>query len=130
MNDDLGGMTVQLVNLALDASSLRHLAIANNIANVDNQSYVPLKVNFEEQLAAVKESLMNKTDDSALSERLTNIKPLIEKDWTPGTDTTSTVKLDMEVVKMSQNVVHYQALLKGMASKMAVIRLAINEGRK
>jgi len=130
MNDALGGMTVQLVNLALDASSLRHMAIANNIANVSNQNYVPLKVNFEEQLATVKESLMNRTDDSTLSERLTNIKPLIEKDWTAGTDANSTVKLDMEVVKLAQNVVHYQALLKGMASKMAVIRLAINEGRK
>ena len=130
MIDDLAGTTVQLVSMALDASSLRHMAIANNIANVNSQDYGVLRVNFEEQLAAVKEDLLSRNDDSALAARLTNIRPFIEADSTPGSDNDPGVKLDMEMVKLAQNVVHYQALLKGLARKMAVIRLAINEGRK
>ena len=130
MIDDLAGTTVQLVSMALDASSLRHMAIANNIANVNSPDYGVLKVNFEEQLAAVKEDLLNRHDDGALAARLTGIKPFVEADSASTSDNNPGVKLDMEMVKLAQNVVHYQALLKGLANKMAVVRLAINEGRK
>ena len=36
---------VTLVRLALDAASLRHQAIANNIANVHSPGYEPLMAN-------------------------------------------------------------------------------------
>lgn len=130
MIDDLGGTTAKLVSLALDAASMRHMAIANNVANVNSRDYVPVKVNFEEQLAAVKNSLVNQTSETASSNQLLNIKPFIEADASVGNDGAAGVKLDVEMAKMAQNVIHYQALLKGMANKMSVIRLAINEGRK
>ena len=40
------------------------------------------------------------------------------------------VMLDMEMVKLSQNTLQYQALLKGLTHRGSLITTAINEGRK
>lgn len=131
MNDDLGGTTLQLVSLALDAASMRHMAIANNIANANSQNYTPLHVSFEDQLTAVEQDLLTGTDDGTLSARLADIRPSIEADDAiAGVDGNPGVKLDMEMARLARNVVQYQALLKGLSSEMAIIKLAVNEGRK
>jgi flagellar basal-body rod protein FlgB len=130
MIDDLGGVTAQLVRMSLDAASLRHMAIASNIANVNSQDYTPVKVNFEEQLEKLRGALLDRSDDESLSARLAAIQPRIEQNSAAGTSTDYRVSLDMEMVKLAQNVVHYQSLLKGLANKMAVIKLAVNEGRR
>ena len=130
MISDLGGTTIQLVSTALDAASLRHMVIANNVANVSSQNYTPLKVSFENQLAAVEGDLLSRKDDGTLTARLASIKPSIETDPMADSGNNPGVKLDMEMARMAQNVVHYQALLKGLASEMSVIRLAVNEGRR
>ena len=41
---------MQVTPKALDAASLRHLAITSNIANAGNTRYVPQRVEFEEVL--------------------------------------------------------------------------------
>lgn len=130
MIDDLGGVTAQLVHMSLDAASLRHMAIASNVANVNSQNYKPIRVNFEEQLEQLKGVLLDRSDDESLSTRLSAIQPRLEQDSSMGMSADYKVSLDMEMVKLAQNVVHYQSLLKGLANKMAVIKLAINEGRR
>ena len=109
---------VTLVRLALDAASLRHQAIANNIANVHSPCYVPLKVNFEEQLAFARGGL-DGTSAGA-------VKPFLEAD----TSGPARVALDLEMVKLAQNTVHYQALLKALDKRGAILGAAINEGRR
>ena len=51
------GVTFALVQLALDAATLRHQATANNLANIHSTGYRPQRVNFEEQLSALREAL-------------------------------------------------------------------------
>jgi len=127
---DLNGVTTQLVSLALDASILRHQAIANNIANGSNSEYVPVRVNFEDQLSSAIEAVKNRRGETSLTSDLENIKPYLVEDDQAQSVGNSRVMLDMEMAKLAQNVVHYQALLKGLTKNMAIMSLAINEGRR
>ncbi len=36
----------------------------------------------------------------------------------------------MELVKLSQNAVHYQTLLKALDKRGSILALAVNEGRR
>ena len=110
---------VTLVRLALDAASLRHQAIANNIANANSAGYAPLKVNFEEQLAFARGGLRG-------APMLASVKPFVEADGRGSTP----VMLDMEMVKLAQNTVHYQSLLKALEKRGAILAAAVSEGRR
>ncbi|MFQ5639703.1 MAG: flagellar basal body rod protein FlgB [bacterium] len=46
---------IPFLKKTLDAYSIRHQAIAENIANVDTPGYKPLKVSFEENLQTLLE---------------------------------------------------------------------------
>ena len=132
MNDisNLGGLTGQLVRMALDASLMRHQVIANNIANANTHDYAPVRINFEEQLALEKVALLDRNSDAMNATRIDDIKARIEPVGlnTPA-GVSSSVLVDMEMANMARNVVHYQALLEGRAKKGAIIKMAINGGR-
>lgn len=120
--------TVGLIRLALDAASMRHQAIANNIANVNTPGYTPLRVNFEQQFASLQERV--NAAEPLPENALAGIQPTLEAE-TVGLGTGSTaVAIDMEAAKLAQNVVHYQALLKGLNKKFAIVSAAINEGKR
>ena len=108
-----------LVRLALDAASLRHQAIANNIANANSPLYTPLKVNFEEQLGFARDGL-------GAAGVPAHVKPFIE----PEAGAAPGVRLDMEMVKLAQNTIHYQSLLKALDKRGAILAAAISEGRR
>jgi flagellar basal-body rod protein FlgB len=110
---------VSLVALALDAASLRQQAIANNIANVGTIGYSPLKVNFEEQLAFARGGLSGFVVPASA-------RPFIETDSSGA----PAVMLDVEMVRLAQNAVHYQSLLKALDKHMSIISTAVNEGRR
>jgi flagellar basal-body rod protein FlgB len=117
---ELMGATGTMVRLALDAASVRHLAIASNIANANTPGYVPLRVEFEEHLAAA-------VREGRLPERGLAPTVIAERD---GADAVGAkVQLDVEAARLAQNVLHYQALLKGLRGKMEILQAAINEGR-
>ena len=126
MIEALSGETTNLVKLALDAASLRHQAIANNIANANTPGYTPLKVNFEEQLTAARRA----SGSSAHPAQLDGVKAFIEEDRTAAGIGATNVMLDMEAAKLAQNVLHYQALLKGLNQHISLISMAINEGKR
>ena len=127
---DLGGVTAQLVSLALDASVLRHQAIANNIANSNNPGYAPIKVSFEDQLSSAIEAVKDGRGEALLTSHLENIKPYLVEDDRAESAGNSKILLDMEMAKLAQNVVHYQALIKGMTKNMSIVSSAINGGRR
>ena len=98
----LSGATSDLVLRALDASVVRHAVHSANIANASVEGYRPLRVEFEDHLAAAQ------------------VVP--EPEAQP-------VQLDREVALMMENSVRYQALLGALGKNGAMLRLAIREGR-
>jgi flagellar basal-body rod protein FlgB len=129
MGNSIEAATVGAVSLALDAATLRHQAIAANISNASTPGYQPLRVNFEQQLDALRSSLERGGGiDSSL---LAAVQPSVEREQAvTSTDGSSAVALDMEVAKLSQNTVHYQALLRALNRQFAILATAINEGKR
>jgi len=121
---DISGQVTALVRAALDASSLRHEAIATNIANINTPGFKSLKVSFEDQLQGLVSSGQYKNDE-ILKNRMKNTKPYIFET----TNEQQTNQLDVEMVDMAKNTIHYQTLLKGLRGYGSIVKMAIKEGR-
>jgi flagellar basal-body rod protein FlgB len=121
---DLNGPVSNLLVAALDASVMRHDAIASNIANINTPGYKPLQVSFEDQLGRLisKDMLAN---DDALRANLEIVKPLIYE--APGT--AGAGDLDAQMLNLTKNTLHYHTLLKGLQDYGSITKMAIKEGK-
>ena len=114
--------TTALVRLALDAASLRQTVHASNIASAGTDGYQPVRVQFEEHLGAVRDAVgANRLDASALA---TAQPAAIVQEGAAG------VKLDQEVAAMSQNALHYQALVRLLDKHYSLVSTAIDGGKR
>ena len=125
MSGTTEAVTSTLMKLALDGAALRHQAIAANIANATTPGYVPVRVNFEEQLRQARERL--EAGESAQGVAGDLAASIETNDQA---EANARVSVDLETAQLAQNVVHYQALLKGWGKRMAILSAAINEGKR
>ena len=125
MLDDIGGVTSQLVKVALNASLLRQEVIANNIANANTPGFQPQRVNFENLLLNIeyeRDPLM----DEMLKAQLDDVNQVIKDGGVIEQSGQSKVELDMEMVEMTENVIRYRALLEGLNKRGDLIKMAIS----
>jgi flagellar basal-body rod protein FlgB len=120
-------VTSSLVVMALDAATLRHQALANNLANMHSENFRPQRLNFEAQLGSLRQALA--THSLIAPAALNQVRPFIETERARPTGGIA-AGMDMEVVKLSQNAVHYQSLLKALDKWGGIVALAVNEGRR
>src|SRR5213078_171 len=118
----INDVTTALLLKALDAASLRHQAIASNLANANSVNYRPLRVNFEEQLGFAKAALAGSANTLTAAD-VAGVQPRLEQEPAPKAGAAA-VMLDMEMVKLSQNTLQYQALLKGLTHRGSLITTA------
>ena len=121
-------VTTALVIKALDAAVLRHHAIAANIANANSIDYRPLRVNFEEQLGFARQALSGGVNSLTPAD-VASLRPYLEQEPAPKAGKPA-VMIDLEMVKLAQNTLQYQALLKGLTSRASLLSTAINEGKR
>lgn len=125
MTQGIEAITTAALSLALDAASLRHQAIAANIANHATEGYVPLKLDFESQLASARRGLEAGLDEHTLSEVKLQLQPVMDENGAP-----ARVQLDAEMADMARNAVQFQALARGLNRHFAILALAASEGKK
>lgn len=120
-------VTTAALSLALDAATLRHKAIAANIANAHTAGYVPLRLNFESQFDEARRSLVShgQVDPFSLAAVRLELEPARDADGTA-----QPVRLDAEMAALAQNTVHYQALAKALSRHLAILASAVSEGKK
>jgi flagellar basal-body rod protein FlgB len=118
--------TTGLLSMALDAAVLRQQAIAQNIANANTPGYQRIGVSFESRLAALADG-HGQVRAPSLSE-LAAYRPRLEV-AAPGSSG-QPVSLDEEMAQLSQTTLHHQALLKALDKHMALISMAVNEGKR
>ncbi len=125
--DDLGGVTSKLVSLALDAALLRHEVIAHNVANADTPGFAAKKLSFERELAKYMDN--GSLNETAFRQDFDELKlNLTEKTYiSPRAD--AEVQLDQEMIRLTQNTLHYRALLEANSKRGAIIRMAIDGAR-
>jgi flagellar basal-body rod protein FlgB len=120
----MNGLTVDLIRLGLNAASLRQQAIASNIANASVPGYKRLSVSFEDQMAGQLNALRGA--DGLLSDLPADVVPVIQEAVSNGGD----IAVDVEVANMSQNVLQYETLVKGLSKHFSIMSTAINEGKR
>jgi len=109
MNPEISGMGS--LSRLLQASSLRHRVIAQNVANVNTPGYHRLEVRFNDNLA------------KAVSGDL-SAPQVVVADGPERVDG-NTVDIDQEMNDLSKNALLYQAAAQILASRMASMRSAI-----
>jgi flagellar basal-body rod protein FlgB len=127
-------VTTSALSLAMDAVSLRQEALTTNIANVDMPDYVPLSVNFEEQLGAARRTLQTQgwLDPASLA----NVAPKLQA--APDTKTgmsvfpglSTGVTLDLEVARLGQNAGKYAMLAKLLSKNFGILSSAVSDGKR
>ena len=130
MIDGIEAITTTSLSLALDAATLRHQTIANNIANANTEGFVPQRVNFEAYVKDARRELdeRGRLDAQSIT-TLSGSKPLLEPLLTAA-GLPAKVQLDTEVANMAQNAVHYQALIKGLSRQMSILATAVSDGKR
>lgn len=125
----IGGFTTDVIGYALDGLSLRHAAIASNIANANSPAFRPREVRFEAQLSALL-SQQRAGSTSGTGAGTGYPPPPLVTESLPRAGLTGQRTVEAEIVRLNQNVVQYQALIKGLEKHMASLSTAINEGRR
>ncbi len=117
-------VTLSLVKSALDAGTLRQVAHANNIANVNTAGYKPFAVRFEERLGAVRDAI-DAGDTASLSSAEIPAASMFVDDAAA-----TPLSLDTEVAATSENALHYQALSHALGQQYALLSLAMSSEGK
>lgn len=118
-------ITTAAVARALDAATLRHQAIAANIANHGVEGYVPMKVSFAAELAEQRAASSGRLDPQSVAAMTAQLVPALDADGLP-----AKVKLDAEMADMAQNAVQYQALARGLSRHLSILASAASDGKK
>lgn len=116
--------TVALLSLALDATTMRQQAIAQNIANANTPGYQRIGVSFEDRIETLAQAVRQGQAPSLAS--LASYQPQFEPAGAAG----EAVALDTEMASLSENTLRHQALLKALNKHLALIGTAINEGKR
>lgn len=125
MSNSTEAVTLNLMKMAMDGAAMRHQAIAANIANATTPGYAPVQVSFEGQLRQARERL---EAGESIAGVAADLAPEVESDAAAADG--APVAIDLQAAQLAQNVVHYQALLKGYGKRMAILAAAINEGKR
>lgn len=134
---------MSLVHKSLDAASLQHKAISNNLANVDTPGFKRSEAVFQEKL---KQAIDRKAQlSTGLQAARTNpghiaftqepdlavIQPELQtQNQSTLRNDQNNVDIDVEMAKLAQNTVVYQTLAQMAQGQFAELRSAITEGRR
>lgn len=111
----------------LDFSALRQRCIASNLANVETPGYK----RFEAVMKEAKNSLsLIRTHPAHLAGDGEDEMKVARDEATAWRADGNNVDPDAELVKMAENAVYYQTLLKAESGRLAVARLIATEGRR
>lgn len=113
--------TLQLASRALDAGSLRHQAIAQNIANANVTGALAQRVQFEEMLGAVQADLAAGRPIQA--QDIPHAAVITDSAEHP-------IALDEQMAALSSNSLQYQALLRAVGRQLSILGIAAQEGRR
>jgi len=123
MLDQLSTVTSTTVSVALDALLQRQQLIAGNLANLGGGGATAEEVDFETALARALES---GGDASATRESLEQLRQDLAAGNLTRHSPTQEVQADVELVRLNDTVIRYQALIQGLGKYGSLTRMAIS----
>lgn len=121
---------------SLDASSLRHRVIANNIANADTPGFKASAVEFETELSRALEGASprgvfpyQRKIAYPATPSLPDVAPrVVERQDTVARNDGNNVDIDYEMTALAENDLYYQAISRALNDNFGRLRIAI-QGR-
>lgn len=124
---------MNLLEKALDGSTLRHATLANNLANVNTPGFKRGDINFRSSLdEALGPKLplkrtgplhLKNLEESSEPELITDSRTSLRNDG-------NNVDVDVELATMAENNLYFNSLAQLLSSQLSVLRQAIAEGRR
>jgi flagellar basal-body rod protein FlgB len=124
--------SIPILVKSLDASMMRHRAIANNIANATTPGYQRLEVSFEDELKKalnkneLKGTITNQKHIQIGRRDIASLQPKIEKPNDPTLPSgVNNVDIDIEMAKLAENQILYNFSAKFLRGKFNKLNAAI-----
>ncbi|KJS87524.1 MAG: hypothetical protein JM58_04085 [Peptococcaceae bacterium BICA1-8] len=129
--------TMDILRTSLDAVSLRHKTISNNIANINTPNYKRQLVNFEEELGkhllnSQKITPLRKTNPQHITSENRDysvIKPEVKEDKAILRTDGNNVDIDLELSILAENTVKFNVLSQTINGKFSQLKSVIRGGR-
>lgn len=113
---------------SLDASSLRHQVLSDNLANTNTPDFRRSDVEFSQVFNNVKLS-MAKTDARHLEHRKFNSKiSIVQDESTIMRNDGNNVDPDREMIFLLENQIYYQTMTDMLNRNLGLLRSVISEG--
>jgi len=127
MTQSIEALTTGVLSLALSAAGQRHQALAANLANASVQGYTPVRLAFEASLVEARQSLRERgsVDAQSLAAARIEIEPDVD-----ASGQATPVQVDVAMVELARNAVHYQALTQGLSRHLGIHAMAVADGRR
>lgn len=122
--------TSALLERALDTTLARQAVLTSNVANLDTPGFSPRDIDFDR---AIDEALRHAERSGQEQRRAPAAAPEAalraheRPDRAPRPDG-NTVDLDVQMARMSQNAVMYDASTTVLARRMQLMKYVVNEG--
>ncbi|MEM7314783.1 MAG: flagellar biosynthesis protein FlgB [Planctomycetota bacterium] len=107
-----------LLGKSIDISSLRHKVISHNLANSNTPEFHASHVEFQDAL--IREMKNAKPDPASIKEKVAETEGLRER------FDGNNVDMDQQISQMDKNAILYQTYTQIMATKISMMRTAIN----
>jgi flagellar basal-body rod protein FlgB len=125
MLDELSSVTSATVATALDALSLRQQLIAANLANAGSAGYSAARVDFETALRRELESGDSQPATETL-DALARLRAGLSEGQYTSRVSEQGVEIDLEMLRLNETVIRYQALIQGLGKYGSLARMAIS----
>ncbi len=124
--------TSELLHANLNRRSASNRLVSRNIANIDTPNYTGTGLEFEKQLrtalsGGIVPPTLNRTDPRHISsgdsgEPFSNAQPVYKN--------TGAVHLDIEMTKLAENNIMFNAMVQLLNKKFTLLKTAIADGGK
>jgi len=119
----------RFLRAALSGLAARQRVISHNVANVDTPNFKASVVNFEDALRDAIAGRAGQRDGSqaALNARVSQASVVTD---TEGRADGNNVDIDREMVQLAETTLSFGALTQIMATRLAIMRSVITDGRR
>ena len=122
-----GGVTQQLLGLALDGAMSRQAAIATNIANAETPGYQPLVARFDDLVQQLRDVATDRAHDPDTQQLIGTLRRTLDSEPLQVEAGASKVEVDMQMGGLAKNSLQYQALIAAQNQLLSIDQLVIGD---
>lgn len=122
-----GGVTQQLLGLALDGAMSRQAAIATNIANAQTPGYQPLAARFDDLVQQLRAVVSDRAHDPDTRQLIGTLSRALDTEPLKAEAGASKVEVDMQMGALAKNNLQYQALIAAQNQLLSIDQLVIGD---